>query len=90
MNNISQWQPFFGDANGIRTDLKIGLGMPSESYSQLRASGEVYGGNLAANTYVAFAVVTAPASTEGHVYYSSVDHKLHVRGAAGWETISSA
>lgn len=39
---------------------------------------------------VAISPGIAPSSVEGVVYYDSTAHKLKVRGASGWETVSSA
>ncbi len=37
-----------------------------------------------------YTTANAPTSAEGNVYYDTTLHKLRVRGAAGWETITSA
>ena len=38
----------------------------------------------------AYTTANAPTDTEGNIYYDLTLHKLRVRGAAGYETITSA
>jgi hypothetical protein len=96
--NLSSLGPqyFYKDPNGIRCDQLIGLGTPSSVGYALRAddtvasNGTVFGiGVLRSTNYLKLDPAGAPASAEGNVYYDNAVHKLKVRGAAGFETITS-
>jgi len=95
--SISAGSYFWRDANGIRTDMYIGVGRASAvpgSYGvavadSMDAGTGVQGQTWVATTRVQIAPGSAPASTEGYVYYDSTAHKLKVRGAAGYETVTS-
>ena len=95
--SISAGSYFWRDANGIRTDMNIGVGKASSapgSYGVAVADSVDAVGGVQAQQWVATARVqiapgSAPASTEGYVYYDSTAHKLKVRGASGYETVTS-
>lgn len=46
--------------------------------------------DVLSQTFGYYFPTSEPAVGEGYVYYDSTSHKLRVRGAAGWETITSA
>ena len=50
---------------------------------------DFYARSVRTDSYLKVEPGTAPASQEGMVYYDSTAHKLKVRGAAGFETITS-
>lgn len=90
MNNMSPPQYFSRDAEGITTAYNVGFKTGSVSYSPAYSGGLILSSTrLGTQGFISFDPVTAPASTEGYLYYDSALHKLRIRGAAGFETITS-
>lgn len=57
---------------------------------QLEGSGVKAVSYLQTLGYIAMTPVAAQPSVEGNLYYDSTAHKLKIRGAVGFETVSSA
>ena len=81
---------FYKDAAGIRTDFPIGLSTPSVAGYDI-AGGQQFieASEIKTSTNIYIVPSTAPSSTEGKIYFDSTLHKLRIRGAAGWETVTS-
>lgn len=95
ISNIPMWltSVIFADGSVIRPATNIGAGLGTATHAfNPNYLGTISLGNtpIELASYIRLFPNAEPAGDEGRLYYDSTAHKLKVRGAAAWETISSA
>ena len=94
-SNVSPGSFFTLDSNGMTTPYSIGIKKASVAFYSLVGTGamksdtEIDGTVDVVTPLLKMTPSGAPASTEGYFYYDSAAHKLKIRGAAGFETVTS-
>ena len=88
--SISGGSLFYRDANGIRTDHAAGFRRASDASRDIAGDASWYNGTNVQTPIVYVFPSADPGGPEGYLYYDSTAHKLRVRTAVGYETVTSA